>query len=153
MLSSLRATALSWAAAKYPAHGSELRPAALAAAIAATKARQIIPVAAKDVTYADTAAASVASAARAGSAAASAARAASTAASLAPSSATDADGRAAVYAAARSFGTADALAADADLIDAGRSGSELMGLPVWPNGAPDWATEAWGDLKSRSARR
>src|SRR5271166_235330 len=35
VLSSLRATALSWAAAKYPAHGSELRAAALAASKAA----------------------------------------------------------------------------------------------------------------------
>jgi hypothetical protein len=85
VLSSLRATAVSWAAAKYPAHGGELRAAALAAAVAATKARHIIPVAAKDVTYADTAAASAAAALAAD---ASAARAASTAASLAPSSPT-----------------------------------------------------------------
>jgi hypothetical protein len=38
VLSPLRATALSWAAAKYPAHGGELRSADLAAALAASKA-------------------------------------------------------------------------------------------------------------------
>src|SRR6202035_721998 len=40
-----------------------------------------------------------------------------------------------------------AAAADADLIDAGRSGSELMGFPLWPNRSPD-RTEVWGNLKA-----
>ena len=89
----LRATALSWAAGKYPTHGPEVSAVADAAAVAAR-------------------------------AAADAARAVRVAA------------------------FADATFADAALIYFGHSGAKLAGMPLWPNGAPDWVTKAWRTLKS-----
>jgi hypothetical protein len=41
-----------------------------------------------------------------------------------------------------------AAAVDVDVINAGRSGSELMRFPLWPNRAPGWATEAWENLRA-----
>ena len=41
-----------------------------------------------------------------------------------------------------------AFDADATLIDSGASGAELAGSPLWPEGAPDWASEAWLAFKS-----
>ena len=128
----LRGTALPWAAARYPAHDNELRAHAAAAAFAAS--------------YAAAAYAATADAADAADAASAAAEAAAAAAA---SSAAAAASAAAASAAAVAYTAGDASPADdAALIDAGRSTADLAGRPLWPNGAPTWASEAWRDLKS-----
>jgi hypothetical protein len=44
--------------------------------------------------------------------------------------------------------TTAGLEADATAVSSGRSAIELARTPLWPNGAPRWATEAWRTLKS-----
>jgi len=136
VLASLRATALPWAAAKYPAYDSELHAAASAA---------VVYVFAVGGAYAASARAAVRAAIGAVTATYGDAHVypdAATDACTAARAAADAVGTAAA-------GTADAAAtADADLIDAGRSGSELMRFPLWSTPVPDWATEAWEDLRA-----
>ena len=160
VLPSLRATALPWVAAKYPAHGNELRAAARAAAFAAA-----YPAAAF-AAYPATAAARAAYAAAAEAAdtaafAADAADAARYAAYAAAAEAAD-TARYAAYAAAAEAADTAAFAADADaadaaryaayaadaaFIDSGRSAAELAGLPLWADGAPDWVAEIWRSLR------
>ncbi|MGD0184187.1 MAG: hypothetical protein ABSC25_02945 [Roseiarcus sp.] len=136
VLPCLRAAAAPWVASKYPSYGGELRAAAAAADNAALAAA--FAVAATDA------------AVRAAASSAAAACGAASGASDAAAALAAADGNAAEAAAyAHGFAAyAEAIAADAALIDSGRSGAELAGMPLWPNGAPDWASEAWRGLKS-----
>jgi hypothetical protein len=136
VLPCLRAAAAPWVAGKYPTHGDDLRVAAAAADNAALAAA--FAVAASDAAVRAVASSAAAACAASGASDAAAALAASDgAAALA---ATYADARAAAY--------VDAFASDAALIDSGRSGAELTGMPLWPNGAPGWASGAWRTLKS-----
>ena len=48
------------------------------------------------------------------------------------------------------YGAANANA-DAAAIDFGGAGAELAGTPLWRNGTPDWAFEAWRALKAALA--
>lgn len=41
---------------------------------------------------------------------------------------------------------------DANLIVFGRSASELASRPLWPDGAPDWASDHWGRLRDTLPR-
>jgi hypothetical protein len=146
VLPSLRATALAWATAKYPARGSELRgyadAAAYAAGVAASAADEAYPYAPDVYTAIDASNAANAAAASAAhpAAAARADDAAASAAAYAIAHATDACDADTAFVAA--------CASDVALIDGGGSSSELMEFPLWPNRAPDWATEAWTDLRA-----
>jgi hypothetical protein len=146
VLPSLRATALAWAAAKYPGRGSELRgyaaAADYAARVAADAADETYPYAIDAYAAIDASNAAAAAAASAAhpAAVARADDAAVSDAAKAAAHATDAYDADAAFVAA--------CASDVDLIDAGGSGSELMESPLWPNRAPDLATVAWTDLRA-----
>jgi hypothetical protein len=142
ILPPLRATALSWVAAKYPARGHSLGTAAFAVAFDAFAHTEADDPAAHDAARATTAAFVTLEAADAAIAAADAAFAAVDAASFAATPNVDA----AIFAAA--FADASDASNDAALIDSGRSAAELAGTPLWPNGAPDWASDAWRTFKS-----
>ncbi len=134
MLPSLRASALSWAAARYPAHGNVIRVDAPHAADDAYIAAQTA-TRTTDTTLADVA---------------RVARAAADAAYVAIGDA-EAASRAAYAARASRVAYADAAAAgaaDAAIIESGRSGAELAGLPLWPNGVPDVVAEDWQILRA-----
>lgn len=131
VLPSLRANALSWAAGKYPTRDDEIRTAA------GTFSANVVFAAAAAEFTADAAN----SAAKAAGAVAFAADAGANAAAFAVFAADEVP-------AAGANAAATAYAADAALIDSGRSGVELAGMPLWPNGAPDWASEAWRTLRS-----
>jgi hypothetical protein len=128
VLPSFRATGTVWAAAKYPGRRTELRAAAAAAARANT---DYAAYAAANADYAAAYAADYAASATANAAYKVVSNAA----------------HAVAYALAYADASADA-AADAELIEAGRSGAELAGMPLWPNGMPDWATDARRTLRS-----
>ncbi|MCW1843583.1 hypothetical protein [Prosthecomicrobium hirschii] len=135
----LRASVVSWLAAKFSTYDTELlRAAAYAASNAAMAA-------ADDAATAAT----VSNASKDAAAFAAAAFAADTfaaGASVAPTSAATA------YTAASIFGTAQevaAFAADGTAIDGGASPAALAGLPLWPQDTPKWVTKAWADLKRR----
>ena len=128
VLSSLRATALTWAAGKYPAHGSELRAAAAHAAAVLYETERLETELA---VLRAKAALEVADQLRIGELYLEIERLR--------------DRQRAAHAAA--------FAADAAFIDSGLSGSKLAGLPLWPTGAPDWATEKLANPKGRSPRR
>jgi hypothetical protein len=147
VLPSLRATALAWAAAKYPARGSELRgyaaAATYAARVAARVADEAYPYAIDAyaaIDASDAAAIAAATAAHPAAAARADDAAAASDAANAVAYATDAYDADAAFVAA--------CASDVDLIDAGGSGSELMESPLWPNHAPDPANVAWTDLRA-----
>jgi hypothetical protein len=142
ILQPLRATALSWVAAKYPARGHALGAAAFAVAFDAFAHTEADDPAAHDAARATTAAFVTLEAADAAFAAADAAFAAVDAASFAATPNVDA----AIFAAA--FADASDASNEAALIDSGRSAAELAGTPLWPNGAPDWASDAWQTFKS-----
>ena len=135
VLPCLRATALAWAAARYPAQGKELRAAAVAAdAVSATINGPLLGHA---VTFA------LAAAAGAGAAATDAAATDVAAAASTISSASDA----AATAAANSVFTANA-ATDVAFIDSGQPAADLAGLPLWQSAPPAWASDAWRRLKA-----
>jgi hypothetical protein len=138
VLPSLRAAALRWVAAKYPTHGNELRAAGRAAV--ADIAPDTAPSAAANASFAASFAADAAAAAHAAASETDGDAALAADFAVAAADAVDADAAAAAAAAA--------FASDAALVDSGRSGAELAGLPLWPNGAPEWASEAWRTLKS-----
>ena len=144
VLPCLRATALPWAAAKYPAHGNELRAAASAAASAADAASAAStpppPPPSPPPSPSPPPPRLPAAFAFAAASAASAAASAAAFAFAAAAASADASATAAAFAAAS--------AADAAMIDSGRSGAQLAGLPLWPGGAPDRASEAWWELKA-----
>ena len=142
ILPPLRATALTWVAAKYPGRGHALGSAAFAVAFDAFAHTEADDPAAHDAARATTAAFVTLEAADAAFAAADAAFAAVDAASFAAAPNDDA----AIFAAA--FADAADASNDAALIDSGRSAAELAGIPLWPNGAPDWASDAWRTFKS-----
>jgi hypothetical protein len=133
VLPCLRATALPWAAGKYPAHGNDLRAANAAANAAAAAAN---------------AAANANDAANAAAAAANAAANAAYAAAYAATAADAADDAAYEATYEANDDAAAAAADDAAVIDSGGSGALLAGTALWPTGAPSWATNAWRDLKS-----
>ena len=137
VLPTLRASAAPWVVGKYPTRRNELRDAAAAATSGV--APHAAPSAAADASFAASFAADAAAwaaDATGGDAVADAVLAADFAAAAADAVST------ATNVAAISY------AAEAALIDSGRSGAELAGSPVWPRGAPAWASEAWRTLKS-----
>ena len=140
VLPTLRATAFSWASGKYPPPGDERR-AASAAAMAAALTAYNVAAYAPLVAYAARLAAGVANA---GDAATGYATDAVADAAIMAASAASAAGNAT----SSGLVAVDAYAADAEAIDSGRSGAELAGMPLWPNGAPGWASDAWRTLKS-----
>jgi hypothetical protein len=160
VLPSLRAAAAAWAVAQYPAHGSELSAAAVVAGRAASAAvapRAVARLVAEEaVVYSTVEDASLAGilSVRAASLAAAVYRTAEGASRLGELSVRTAEEGALAAAASTVFAAvypypaySAAALADADLIDAGRSGSELMGIPLWPNRSPD-QIEVWGNLKA-----
>jgi hypothetical protein len=142
VLPCLRAAAAPWVAAKYPTHGAELRDATNAAHAHANAAAHYAAATAAGAAHANAVAAgSAANAFAAKARLGFAVNGAAAAAFAASAAAFDFNDAAAADATA-------AFAADAALIDSGRSGAELAGMPLWPNGAPDWASDAWRALKS-----
>jgi hypothetical protein len=128
-----RATAVSWAAAKYPAHEKELASAAHAAA--------------GDATYAD-----VRAAATAADAAAYAAHSVNDPANANASRAATAAANAYVYYANDAEEAFDALwstiSTDATFRERGRTASKIAGLPLWPNNQPDDLESSWQEMKN-----
>ena len=142
-LLSLRAVAVAWTAAKYPAHGSELREAAYASVTAAGRAAA-----------ASVAAASVVDAAYDADATHFASGDAVAYAAVAHFASGEAVARAAAahiatpVIAAAVDAAHDAADVDRAFVDLGRSGAELIGLPLWPKGAPNLAADDWQALKA-----
>jgi hypothetical protein len=132
-----RATAVSWAAAKYPANEMEL-----------TAAAQPAHVAAGDASHADVHAA--ATAADAAAYAAHTANAPASAFAIAPRAANAAANAYAIVANAAEAAY-DALwstvSTDATLMEQGRAASEIAGLPLWPNDQPDELRSLWQKMK------
>jgi hypothetical protein len=133
-----RATAVSWAAAKYPAHEKELASAAHPAHAAAG-----------DATYAD-----VRAAATAADAAAYAAHSVNDPANANAnaSRAATAAANAYVYYANDAEEAFDALwstiSTDATFRERGRTASKIAGLPLWPNNQPDDLESSWQEMKN-----
>jgi hypothetical protein len=136
LLPSFRAAAVAWAVARYPPPTNTLRVRATAASRAAVTATPRDAVSRAATTAA--AAASRAAASRA-----------TTAAIAACCAAAEATLKAVAIAATAANAVADAaFAFDAASADSGYSGAELIGMPLWPSGAPDWANEDWQILKT-----
>lgn len=137
VLPCLRGTALPWAASKYPARRNELRAAAVSAT-AADAADAASAFATADTVFTANAAAAAANAAASPDAASASAFAAAAAAA----------------AFAADAASASAFASDAARIDSRHSidvrhpAAALAGMPLWPMGPPNWASEAWRSLKS-----
>ena len=157
VLPCLRAGALAWVSSRYPTHLDELLTAAAAGSIAAG-ASDFDEVRAAVLTAAALARAVQAAWALnddeaadpmfdvTANAAAAVAFAGKIAADAAYVYAYAADG--AAYLTRAAARAAAYTAADAAVIDSGRSAAELAGAPLWMNGAPRWAAEVWRDLKS-----
>jgi TIR domain len=145
-----RATAVSWAAAKYPARETEIARAATAAARAA-KAAAESPTGA----YHAAAIAATRANAAARAAAATATATATSAITAAATAATDvATGR--FIAGFDSSGRRIAivhppgaeLSIDATRLEKGAAASVIAGSPLWPNGQPEWLQSLWQELKA-----
>ena len=143
VLPSLRAAALPWAAARYPAHGSELRAAARAAADV-----ESLFAAAFDAALASDSVFAASTAAYAAAAAATYAARAATAAGASDSVFAASTAVAPALAAGFAADFAAARAADVEAIEAGRSGAAVTAMPLWPNGVPYWANGAWLSLRA-----
>ena len=145
VLPSLRATALPWVVGKYPAHSTRLHVFAESAASAALSAAVD---AASAVPAADPAGFAASAAVSGSNATAAAASACANYAAAAYAFANYASPEPAHPATRATAAYADA-ATDANFIDAGHAGPELMALALWQDtGAADWATKAWRNLKS-----
>jgi hypothetical protein len=132
LLPAFRAAAVAWAAAKYPAHDTELRPAAAAAAAAAAPAG-----------FDDAAAAAAADAAAAAAPAAAAAAAVFAAAAPDALAATAAD----AALAAADDAMWHSVSADALTITAGGFSANLASERLWPSGDPDGIAARWAMLR------
>jgi hypothetical protein len=141
-----RATALARAAGKYPTRANELGGFAAVAAEAAFAVAAAADAATRGSNVARTAAAA---AAAANAAAAAAANAAAAEASFVAevSSAAEASFAAAAEATANADAFWDVIEADATQVRA-VGASALVDAPLWPNGTPDWASDAWAALRS-----
>jgi hypothetical protein len=153
VLPSLRATAAAWAAAKYPAHGGALRVWAAAAAAAATPVPRAKALGTSITAHPEatgiiqTIAAQDAAAGAAHAAAAPPSRSAHAAAVVA--SVAVAAFKAVTVATSAAYALSNnAVAQDAAFVDSGYSGAELVGLPLWRDGRPEWAYKAWYTLKA-----
>jgi hypothetical protein len=137
VLPSLRAIAVAWAAGQFASRGEELGLAAGKAVTALANATVESPV----VSAACSAALAVVDQVSASAPAVATAFAASIASANATAYS--------LNVIADNANAADAaLAADAAFVDSGGSGAELVASPLWPDGAPDWATENWRTLKA-----
>jgi hypothetical protein len=145
----LRVTALTRVAAKYPTRANELRvddawDAVNAASDAADNPDAADVYAAGAASYAASAAADAAADADAAYDAAGAASDASEAASYAARA--DADTGDTLYDAYQQAAVWEPVSRDASFIAKGGSASALASAPLWPDGAPDWATYHWRRL-------
>jgi hypothetical protein len=151
ILAPLRAASVSWVAAKYPAHGDELRIVAFSVAFDAFARTGAGDDAAHHAARTTTAAFVTIEAADAIHAAVEAAAAARIAALSATNNILAVENLLAVpdvFSLGKDDDVVAADTADAAQIDSGRSAAELVGTPLWRNGAPNWAAVAWRDLKS-----
>ena len=144
-----RAAAVAWAAAKYPAHETEL---AAAAAACAAHAAAAAPAAADAYAAACAADAAYAAAAAALAARGDAAHAVDAAAFgfghlFSAASAARAVSAAAAARAAGSFFWS-ALSADATRLDEGATVSDIAGAPLWPNSQPVRLRSLWKVLEA-----
>ena len=140
-----RSIAAAWIAAKYPSHGTELRKVAGTAATATARA-----IGAAAFFAANWAGGSAAPRA-ATDAAARAAAAAEDLATLGAAIFADAAvsfSIAATAAVSFSWGAIAAAAADAEFIVHAGTVAEMIELPLWPQGEPDWSKQLWTNLKS-----
>lgn len=133
-LAVFRATAVSWAAAKYPAHETELSNAA----VAANTFTGDIEFATRGFTAARAALEAAAFAANAVHAAANAAYAADAAAAAA---------RAATNAGHAAADFWSAVSSDARNVAEGTTASVIAGWPLWPQDQPNWLKSLWQELK------
>jgi hypothetical protein len=153
VLPCFRAAATAWVADKLPTHGVALRDAAAHAADAA-RAASARAYRAREVAGAH-AADAVADAARAAASAATADYKADRAYADAVATYTAADAAARAASAAAAGGSGAAASADAafiesagDAADRRRLAITLAGRPLWPDGTPDWAEEAWSRVRA-----
>ena len=150
VLPSFRATAASWAAAKYPARETELAGRAATAAFVAVGPNDVTALAANAAAQAVRGAATTDAF---NAAARAAAYAAEAAARAADSGTGHSDGFNLKFAEASGADPVtaafwSAVSIDATQVEEGRTASDIAGSPLWPQGQPDRLQSLWQEMKA-----